>query len=266
MSIRRTPRARSTDPCDYQRVARPFAAMAKGFADGFEIAPHSHRRDQLIYAVSGLMRVRTEHEAWIVPPDRAVYVPARTPHSISMRGAVAMRTLYVARDAAPDLPKGATVMAVSDLLRELILALIDEPLLYDRAGRGGAIVSLIVSEIMRAPRLPLVIPMPKDVRLRRVCTTLLADPSDRRTLAGWSEIAGASARTLDRLFESELQLSFTAWRQRVRFHNALEAIARNEPIERIAADNGYRSPSAFSAAFRGLMGHAPTASRLGAGH
>ena len=251
-------RTRSTDPRDYQRVARPFAAMAKSFADGFEIAPHSHERDQLIYAVSGLMRVRTERDAWIVPPDRAVYLPARMTHSISMRGEVEMRTLYVARHAAPNLPSGATVIAVSRLLRELVLALVDEPLLYDQAGRGGAIVSLIVSEIARAQRLPLVIPMPRDPRLRRVCAGLIADPSDLRTLDGWSEIAGASARTLARLFESELELTFTAWRQRVRFHNALEAIARNEPIERIARLNGYRSPSAFAAAFRSVMGHAPT--------
>ena len=277
---------RSTDPRDYQRVARPFAAMAKSFADGFEIKPHSHPRDQLIYAVSGLMRVRTERDAWIVPPDRAVYLPARMTHSISMRGEVEMRTLYIARGAAgaafsgeslsrtrsgmasgsPQktrqlkdiLPAGATVIAVSRLLRELVLALVDEPLLYDQAGRGGAIVSLIVSEIARAQRLPLVIPMPRDPRLRRVCAGLIADPSDPRTLDGWSEIAGASARTLARLFESELELTFTAWRQRVRFHNALEAIARNEPIERIARLNGYRSPSAFAAAFRSVMGHAPT--------
>ena len=72
------------------------------------------------------------------------------------------------------------------------------------------------------------------------------------------QIAGASARTLARLFDSELDLTFTAWRQRVRFHNALEAIARDEPIERIARHNGYRSPSAFAAAFRSVMGHAPT--------
>ena len=188
MPMRAAPssRARSTDPRDYQRVARPFAAMAKSFTDGFEIEPHSHQRDQLIYAVSGLMRVRTERNAWIVPPDRAVYLPARTIHSISMRGDVEMRTLYIARAAAPDLPAGATVMAVSRLLRELVLALVDEPLLYDQAGRGGAIVSLIVSEIARAPRLPLVIPMPRDPRLRRVCARLLADPSDLRTLDGWS--------------------------------------------------------------------------------
>src|ERR1044072_7990402 len=162
-------RTRSTDPRDYQRVARPFAAMAKSFADGFEIEPHSHQRDQLIYAVSGLMRVRTERDAWIVPPDRAVYLPARMTHSISMRGDVEMRTLYIARGPAPGLPAGATVMAVSRLLRELVLALIDEPLLYDPAGRAGALLSWIVSVLTRAERLPLVIPMPRDPRLRRVC-------------------------------------------------------------------------------------------------
>jgi len=268
MPARRRPApapARSTDPRDYQNVRRPFAAMAKSFPDGFEIAPHHHKRDQLIYAVSGVMRVRTAREAWIVPPDRAVYVPARTTHSLSMRGSVAMRTLYIARDAAPSLPERPTVIGVPDLLRELILALIAEPLLYEVKGRGGAIVSLLVSEIARAPRLPLVIPMPQDPRLRRVCADLLAAPADTRTLEGWSHVAGASARTLARLFESELRLSFSGWRQRVRFHNALEAIARGESIARIAAQNGYRSPSAFSAAFRGAMGYAPTRAVLASG-
>jgi mannose-6-phosphate isomerase-like protein (cupin superfamily) len=150
MNRRRIVRARSDDPQDYQDVRRPFAAMAKSFADGFEIAPHHHKRDQLIYAVSGVMRVRTAQEAWIVPPDRAVYVPARTTHSLSMRGDVGMRTLYIAQNAAPALPTSPTVIGVSDLLRALILALIDEPLLYDVTGRGGAIVSLLVSEIARA--------------------------------------------------------------------------------------------------------------------
>jgi len=261
MPARPSPRTRSTDARDYQRVPRPFAAMAKSFTDGFAIEPHSHPRDQLIYAVSGLMRVRTAHEAWIVPPDRAVHVPARTTHAIVMRGNVEMRTLYVTRGAAAGLPSRPTVIAVSTLLRELVLALIEEPLLYDKSGRGGAIVALIVSEIARAQRLPLVIPMPRDPRLRRVCATLLDEPSDRRTLDGFAQIAGASPRTLARLFESELHLTFTAWRQRVRFHNALEAIARDVPVERIARDNGYRSPSAFAAAFRTVMGHPPTGGR-----
>jgi AraC-like DNA-binding protein/quercetin dioxygenase-like cupin family protein len=252
---------RSTDPDAYQHVPRPLAGMAKSFADGHEIALHQHRRDQLLYAVSGMMRIRTAREAWIVPPDRAVYIPAGAAHSVSMRGAVEMRTLYILPGSAPDLPTVPAALQVTDLLRALIMALIAEPLLYDERGRGGAIADLIHSEISRAARLSLVVPMPDDPRLCRICLALLADPADSRTLDQWAERAGASPRTLARLFREEVGLSFAAWRQRVRFHNALEALVKGEPLVRVAARNGYRSPSAFSAAFRKAMGASPSSLR-----
>ncbi len=251
--------ARSTDPGDYQAVPRPLAAMAKGFPDGFSIEPHSHPRDQLVYAVTGTMRVHTEREAWLVPPDRAVYLPAGVVHAIDMRGDVAMRTVYLVAEVASDLPRRPTVVEVSALLRALVLALIEEPVLYDETGRGGAIARLILSEIGRARVLPLGLPMPGDVRLRRVCAGLLADPADPRGLEGWAEVAGASARTLARLFAREVGLSFAAWRQRVRFHSAMEALARGETVARVAARHGYRSTSAFTAAFRRTIGIAPSA-------
>lgn len=259
----RTVARRSTDPADYQAVPRPVAAMAKGFEDGHEIALHQHARDQFVYAVTGVMRVRTRTEAWIVPPDRAVYLPAFTDHSISMRGAVAMRTLYIAGNAHEGLPAAPTVVEVSPLLRELVLTLISEPVLYDENGRGGALAQLVLQEIATAPQLSLVIPMPRDPRLLRVCNALLADPANRFTLDRWVDMAGASVRTLGRLFEAELGMSFAAWRQRVRFHNALEAIISGESIARVAGRNGYRSSSAFSAAFRKVMGQAPSSLHVG---
>ena len=249
---------RSRDAMDYQSVPRPLAAMPKTFEDGFEIAPHRHPRDQLIYAVTGVMRVRTSTEAWIVPPDRAVYLPAHTDHAITMGGRVEMRTLYIASNAHRDLPPAPAVLEVSLLLRELVLALIDEPVVYDEKGRGGAVAFLILSEIAKARRLALVIPMPRDPRLLRVCNALMADPSNRTTLDNWVDIAGASTRTLARLFEADLGISFAAWRQRVRFHNALEAIIAGEPIARVAERSGYQSASAFSSAFRKAMGQVPS--------
>ena len=261
MSRLSRPPARSTDPNDYQDLPRAVAGMAKSFADGHEIGLHHHPRDQLLYALSGIMRIRTAREAWIVPPDRAVYIPAGTGHSVSMRGAVEMRTLYIKAGSAPDLPDAPVAIQVTDLLRALIMALIEEPLLYDEAGRGGAIAGLIQSEIARAGRLSLVVPMPADARLSRMCLALLAEPSDARTLDQWAGLAGASPRTLARLFRDQVGLSFAVWRQRVRFHNALEALVKGEPLVRVAARNGYRSPSAFSAAFRKAMGVAPSALR-----
>ena len=254
----RTGQVRSTDPSDYQRVPRPVAIMSKQFADGAEIAPHQHIRDQLVFAVRGTMRVRTNREAWIVPPDRAVYIPSGVTHAINIRGALEMRTLYIVPSAAPDLPRSATVVEVSDLLRSLILALSAEPVLYDEAARGGALATLILSEIITARSLPLGLPLPRDPRLARICKAILADPAERLTLDGWAEQAGASPRTLARLFSRETRMSFGAWRRQVRLQSAIEQIVAGEQVDLVAARTGYRSASAFTAAFRRALGVLPT--------
>ena len=253
---------RSTDPAAYQTVPRPVAAMAKRFPPGFQITPHSHARDQLLYAVSGVMRVQTETEAWIVPPDRAVYLPAGTRHTVAIRDDLEMRTLYI--DNGAGVAARPSVLEMSDLLRALILALIEEPVVYDEDGRGGLIARLILIELAAARRLPLVVPMPTDRRLRRVCDALLANPESTASLEVLACEAGASARTLARLFKRQLNMGFAAWRQRVRFHNAVEALAAGDAIGQVARDNGYRSASAFSAAFRKAMGMTPSAIRVAA--
>ena len=248
---------RSTNPDDYQNVPRAVAAMAKEFPSGFEIAAHSHARDQLLYAISGVMRVRTDAEAWIVPPDRAVFLPAGINHTVGIRGNLEMRTLYIAESAA-NLPVRPCVLEVSDLLRSLILAMLKEPVLYDEDSRGGLMARLILIELAAARHLPLMMPMPTDPRLRRVCDAVLAAPESHASIEQWAARAGVSSRTLARLFERELNTGFAVWRQRARFHNAVEALAAGRPISEIARANGYRSASAFAAAFRKAMGVSPS--------
>ncbi len=254
--------SRSTDPGDYQDLPQPIGAMAKHFADGHEIPLHSHARDQLLHAARGVMRLRTERETWIVPPASAVYLPAGLPHAVAMHGAVEMRTLYIDTAAASAIgaatPSRPRVVAVTPLLRELILALCDEPVDYTADSRGGLIARLIDGEIARARELETGVPLPRDPRLQRLCAGLLADPADRRTLEDWSAAVGASSRTLARLFRQDLGMGFTAWRQRVRFHQALEALSAGETVARVADRHGYASASAFTAAFVRVMGMPPS--------
>lgn len=249
---------RSTNPDDYQDLAQPIVMLAKSFADGHFIPPHEHQRDQLLYATSGVMRLRTQHDAWIVPPDGAAYIPAGLRHSVSIHGNVDMRTLYIDQLAVRKRPQGLNVVAVPGLLKELILALGEEPVAYGPDSRGSHIAQLIEQEIHLTKALSLHVPLPRDTRLQKLCAELLADPSDRRTLDGWSEISGASARTLARLFERDLGMSFIQWRQRVRFQSAIEALSQGVPVSVVATRHGYRSPSAFSAAFGKAMGHSPS--------
>lgn len=246
--------AHSTDPSDYQSLPQRLAVMPKRFPDGFHIAPHHHPRDQLIYAVSGVMRIETADDAWVVPPDRALLMPAGVEHSVEVRGNVDMRTLYI----TPSEPVEIKVLTVSPLLRELITALACEPMDYSGNRRAEQIAELIATELARAEALPLNIPLPRDVRLQQLCQRLLIDPSIKLSLEQLADQTAASSKTLARLCTKELGMRFSIWRRRVRFSKAFELLGRNRPMKEIAASCGYESPSAFTFAFRREFGAAPT--------
>lgn len=249
---------RSDDAAHYQGLQQSIAVMVKQFEHGFQVPEHTHERDQFLYASSGLMRAQTASEAWVVPTNRAVYIPAGTPHAVSMHGKVTMCTLYITPKSSAGLPQKVCVLHVHHLLRELILALGEEPVDYAPESRGDLLAQLIELEIGRALEMALYIPLPQDPRLKRLCTAILAEPANRRTLDGWAEVVGAATRTLTRLFEKELGMSFAQWRLRVRFHSALEALCLGEPVAVVAKNHGYRSASAFSAAFRKVLGLRPS--------
>lgn len=231
--------------------------MPKDFKSGFEIAPHRHERAQLIYATAGTMRVSTGEGVWVVPPQRALWMPPGVRHSIVMSGDVTMRTLYLRDDAARGMPQACRVLPVSALLRELIIRATELPLRYDETGPAGHVVALLLAELHGAGTLPLQLPMPRDKRLRLICETLLAGPGDPRTLEQWASSANASARTLARLFVAETGLTFGAWRQQARVLEAMGRLGSGAPVTEVALDLGYDSVSAFSAMFRRAAGASP---------
>lgn len=255
------PPERSTDPADYQHVPRAVAAMPKDFPDGFRIAPHSHERAQLIYATIGTMRVSTDDGMWMVPPQRAVWMPPGVRHGIVMSSDVTMRTLYLREDAARLMPDACRVLPVSPLLRELIVRATELPLRYDEDGPAGHVVALILTELHGLQSLPLQLPMPRDPRLRGLCEQILVAPGDQRTLSAWARTLNASARTLARHFQSETGLSFGAWRQQARVLEAMGRLGGGAPVTQVALDLGYDSVSAFSAMFRRAAGASPSAYR-----
>jgi len=256
-----TGQLRSTDPLDYQRVPRAVAAMPKDFAAGGTIAPHSHERAQLIYATAGTMRVSTRDDMWVVPPQRALWMPPGVGHSIAMASDVTMRTLYLREDAAAFMPPTCRVLSVSPLLRELIVRATELPVQYDESGPAGHVIALILAELHGLRSLPLQLPMPRDLRLRRLCQSLLDAPGDQRPLEDWATTINTSARTLARRFQSETGLSFGAWRQQARVLEAMGRLANGAPVTQVALDLGYESVSAFSAMFRRASGSSPSAWR-----
>lgn len=238
-------------------VPRPIVAMAKEFPAGHLIPFHQHSRSQLLYASSGVMTVETFNGIWVVPPLRAVWIPARTRHQIDVSGHLSMRTLYIDPAFYSGPSDGCCVISVSPLLKELILNAMGQPRLYPLNGPEERLLLVILDQIQNMHTAPLELPIPEDSRLKKIYKHLSTDPGDRRTLADWGKTVGATRRTLTRLFRIETGMSFGQWRQQLRILEALRQLGMKKPVTTVAMDLGYDSPSAFISMFKKALGKTP---------
>ena len=231
------------------------------YETGHDTGWHQHPRAQLLHATSGVLRAETRAAQFVLPPGAALWMPARTLHKTRMPPGLRMRGLFLRADAARAGPGQVMVVAISPLLRELILAACNEPLAWDERGPASHIAALALHEISRAATEPLQLPACHDSRLRRVADALMADPADPRTLGAHAEAAGASERTLARLFRRETGMSFQQWRRQLRLTEGLARLAQGETPPRAAAAVGYASSPAFGAAYRAAFGTTPGRTR-----
>ena len=246
---------------------RPVLARSERLAPGWAVAPHSHPRSQLLWAVRGVLRVFSADGVWIVPPSHTVWIPGGVPHHTVSETEVEIRNLYVDPSALEGRPalsgSRCSVRLMTGLMREIILRLCSMGGPEGPEGHEGKdsahqrLCALALDEITALAEAPLHLPGGHDPRLLRVTRHLVANPGDGRSLAELGTMAGASIRTLERLFHGETGLTFRQWRSRLRLLSALELLNRGHSSTEIAHRLGYGSASAFSAAFRSYFGTPP---------
>lgn len=240
------------------RLAVQVASVSADLPSRKTIPEHYHPEDQLIFASRGVMTVSTKRGIWVIPPMRAMWIPAGTPHSVRMSGPVSMRTLYFLPGLVRPLPAaGCFVVNVSPLLKELILHACSCAPLDRRVPTQRRVIAILADQLKAAPSVPLQLPYPSDPRGLRVTRALEADPAESGSLDHLSRGSGASKRTIERIFLAETKMSFRQWRQQYRLLHAMQTLASGEKVTTAALDAGYSSPSAFIAIFRRQFGATP---------
>ena len=237
--------------------ARPVLTHARLLQAGAAVTPHHHPRGQLLWAVQGVLRVISESSVWIVPPSHAVWIPGGTRHQVVTESAAQTRNLYVdpscpIRDAA----QGCSVLHLTPLLREVILRLVSDAT-TGNTDRYRRLCEVALDEIAALETAPLCLPGGRDPRLVRLTRHLGQNPADPRPLTALAALAGASPRTMERLFRQETGLAFRQWRSQLKLLAAIERLSHGESSTAIAYALGYSSPSAFVAAFRQHFGSPP---------
>jgi AraC-like DNA-binding protein len=235
-----------------------ITTLTHDYPAGYVIPLHFHDRDQLVYASRGVMTVRTLDGTWVVPPHRAVWIPAEIPHTITMSGLVAMRTLYVKPRLAKRLPRDCCVINVSTLLKELILHACTVRTLKKTVKWQADVVGVILHQLEAVQTIPLQLPHLSDPRLVRIAEILMKDPGDRRSLAQLCKVTGAGKRSVERLFQQEIGMSFGKWRQQLRLMQGMRLLAEDAKVTQAALESGYSTPSAFISMFRKALGITPS--------
>jgi AraC-like DNA-binding protein/quercetin dioxygenase-like cupin family protein len=252
---------------------RPVRAKVHRLTTDQRVLPHSHPWAQLAFSTTGITRLTVEHGSYLVPPSRALWIPPDVEHAVTVVEDATLLTLYLYQPrgrCGPGLLPPAEqapwrecrVMEVTELLRALVAQMDLTP---DGAGELGAdqlqrerlLAALVLDELRRAPALRLGVALPRDKRLRALCQAVLDEPARHRTLDAWARDAGASPRTMARLFRDELGVSFGQWRQQVFLSRALGMAAEGRPMGQIAGELGYASASAFTAMVRRSVGQPP---------
>lgn len=238
--------------------APSLRSVERIYAAGHVTPRHEHDWPQLLYASSGAMAVETAYGSWIVPPQRAIWLPPGTWHVTRMLTQVHLASLYLRQTRGS--PRTCELIEIRPLLRELLVAAIDVDFSRVLSRREKSLAALIGEELAVAPRGGSPIPMPDERRLLSFCQRVLKDPSLHVSLEDHASALALTPKTVARLFHRELGMTFRDWRQLVQSAYAHAQLVQGEPVKVIASRLGY-TPSAFSVMMKRNLRLAPIALR-----
>lgn len=249
----------SIDKAPRHDEATGWSGTAISYQRGEADPPHHHVEGQLLFATRGVMLVETESERWVIPPQRALWIPPLQIHSYNLLSQTDLRAVNFSSSLIAECTNFTKshqvhVITATALVKELIAGLFSED--YQRPSQRK--MALLLLEILsETSPLTTELPMPHDERLFRAARELLVNQRWEASLSELAFIATMSARTFSRLFIKDTGFSYRTWKQRARICASLDLLANGIPIKQVAYMLGFSCPASFTAAFRFILGSTP---------
>lgn len=236
-----------------------WSGTAIRYERGESDPPHHHIEGQLLFATRGVMLVETEGQRWVIPPQRALWIPPLQIHSYNLLSQTDLRAVYFSNSLIAECTSFTKnnhvhVIGATALVKELIAGLFSE--VYSRPNQRK--MALLLLDILNeASPLSAELPVPNDERLFSAIRELLVSHRWETSLTDLAFIASMSERTFSRLFIKDTGFSFRTWKQRARICASLDLLANGIPVKQVAYQLGFSCPAAFTAAFRSILGSTP---------
>ncbi|BAK84767.1 AraC family transcriptional regulator [Komagataeibacter medellinensis] len=239
----------------------PRRIVAYGYAfehlDKIELEFHCHVKSQIMMVQSGALSCEVEGGFWIVPPHSAIWIPGGARHTVYASGVLKGYNAFIDPAASPAALHSCRAIAITPLLRELLARTAALPLFYETTDAITRMQDVLLDELAAAAVENLHLPMPRDMRVRKIVDRMIEVPSEQAPMTVWASQAGLSTRTLSRLILRETGMSFSRWRQQLCVMLAIKWLATGMTIQQVANALGYESVPSFVTMFRNVLGAPP---------
>lgn len=225
---------------------------------------HSHSKNQFTYVDGGIAYIYTEAKTYVVPARHYMWIPKGLLHFVKVRNSVTVvQNLYFCSDDddSNSFYNKLGIYPVNNLLFEMISFTDNWSGYIEKEDKAYAFMTAIKNILpeLSVKSFSIALPTTTHAKLRPIILYMWQNFSDPITLESISTRFGMGERTLSRLFQSTMNISFLQHLKLLRITKAIEMIMQGDrSTSEIAYLTGYNSLAAFSKAFYKLTNIRPS--------
>lgn len=223
---------------------------------------HFHDMHEIEYACRGLVEVQTDAGHYLLPPHQAAWIPAGLRHQTTLNAGVQTLAVLFEPGLVPAAGDRVRIIAVSALLREMMLYSVRWPI--SRTGPGVEADSFfqtlgyVVAEALDDEK-PLHLPVSDDP-LAAAATDYTRAHLDNVTISDVTRAVGVSERTLRRIFSTHLGIPWRSYLLRARVLRSMALLAQpDRSVLEVSIAVGFDDVGAFARSFARHCGETPSA-------
>ena len=233
--------------------------------DGSELlvtGRHFHDVHEIQYACRGMVEVETQAGHYLLPPHQAAWIPAGLHHKTTLHAGGQTLAVIFAPGLVPAAGDRVRIIAVSALLREMMLHSQRWPASRTESGAAADSFFQALGYVVAGAlddEMPLNLPVPADP-VAAAATDYTRAHLDHVTVSDVTRAVGVSERTLRRIFQAQLGMSWRSYLLRARVLRSMAMLAESDrTVLEVSIAVGFDDVGAFARSFARHCGETPSA-------